>query len=80
MFETPEPSDQDCDDVLTEMTNIMGGMVKGLLPAPTSLKLPILQDVSDLPEGAAPTHVLVMGQDTHDMSVLLMSESERAAA
>ena len=46
-FETAEASIEDVRDALGELANIAGGNIKGLLPSPCSLALPVVVDTAN---------------------------------
>lgn len=54
MFATPESelSDADISDAVGELVNVVGGSIKSILPAPTSLSLPKVNDESEWRFGA----------------------------
>lgn len=49
MFATPQDdlTRQDLQDALAELTNVVGGNLKGILPAPSQLGLPVVVEGSD---------------------------------
>jgi chemotaxis protein CheX len=55
MFDTPpqEISDEQAQDALAELTNILGGNLKALLPGPSALGLPVVEEPAS---AEAPPH------------------------
>ena len=82
MFDTPVDSVSDADrlDTLSELTNMLGGTMKCLLPEPSELSLPRRVDES---EGSSDSHEwfsFICNDAPLAMAVTAKAEGARAAA
>jgi chemotaxis protein CheX len=55
IFEGQCTSPEDVRDAIGELTNIIGGGIKGLMPAPSRLSLPSVSEAAGWHDGKAPT-------------------------
>jgi len=70
------PSTLEMRDALLELTNMIGGNLKALLPEPCELSLPIVREATELPEPTAGKIAeLALACDSHPLLVTVYEEA-----
>lgn len=52
MFDTPETAPDDVRDAMCELANVIGGNLKGLMPGPSTLTIPRVEECEEAPPGS----------------------------
>jgi chemotaxis protein CheX len=80
MFQSDErPSHEDVRDALGELTNMVAGNVKALLPQPSVISLPTVAFGSDYEIGVLGTHIVATVPFMSDSHPLVVSVVQRSA-